>query len=88
MMFCIREAKKEGLSSEKLSLRLYELEDCLSDCKTKLVYGFLYNQTIQILEKHGISVSGTINDLKKKNINNLKKNFLEKKDEILKNLSE
>jgi hypothetical protein len=43
---------------------------------------------MQVLKKHGISANETINNLKKELNNNLKKEFLEKKDEIFKNLSE
>jgi hypothetical protein len=76
----VREAKRENLSSEQLFLCADELKNCLSSCKTELVYGILYDQTIQVLEKHGISVNETIS--------NLKKELLEKKDEMFKNLSE
>jgi len=75
----VREINKENLSGEKLFLLLYELEKCLSDYKIRLVYGSLYNQTLHVLEKHGISVNRVINSSKK--------NIWEKKDELFSDLS-
>ena len=80
VMSCIKEAKQENLSSEQLFLNLRDLENCSDDCKTKLVYDALYNQTIQVLEKHGIYVNKNIGDLKRK--------FWEKKTELFSDLSQ